>query len=82
MSWGTFNAWGLHDHGAIDVIDQMTGEQFQWHGRWQHVRLDPGMRPFAIWRIAPAAGLPRDAVPDESDTHRAAHDTTFNEGAI
>ncbi|MHB9834851.1 maltotransferase domain-containing protein [Paraburkholderia terrae] len=82
LSWSTFNGWGLHDQGAIDVIDQMTGERFQWHGRWQHVRLDPGTRPFAIWRIAPATGLPRDAVPDESDTRRAAHDTTFNEGAI
>ncbi|MFP3693532.1 hypothetical protein SB784_36255, partial [Burkholderia sp. SIMBA_048] len=41
LSWSTFNGWGLHDQGAIDVIDQMTDERFQWHGRWQHVRLDP-----------------------------------------
>ncbi|HVE10743.1 MAG TPA: maltotransferase domain-containing protein [Paraburkholderia sp.] len=67
LSWATFNRWQLHDHAALDVVDQMNGERFAWHGRWQHVRLDPNTRPFAIWRIAPAGGVPREAIPDEAD---------------
>jgi starch synthase (maltosyl-transferring) len=63
LSWATFNRWQLHDHGSLDVVDQMTGESFQWHGRWQHVQLDPGTRPFAVWSIAPAGGLPREPIP-------------------
>ncbi|CAB3757352.1 alpha-1,4-glucan--maltose-1-phosphate maltosyltransferase [Paraburkholderia solisilvae] len=64
LSWTTFNRWQLHDHATLDVVDQMNGERFQWHGRWHHVRLDPNTRPFAIWRIEPAGGLPREAIPD------------------
>ena len=51
--------WRLHDHAALDVVDQMTGARFEWHGRWQHMRLDPGAMPFAIWRIAPLADCRR-----------------------
>jgi starch synthase (maltosyl-transferring) len=64
LSWSTFNRWHLHDHAAVDVVDQISGERFQWHGRWQHVRLDPNTRPFAIWRIEPVGGLPREAIPE------------------
>jgi starch synthase (maltosyl-transferring) len=39
----------------------MSGARFEWRGRRQHVRIEPDTLPFTIWRIAPAAGLPRDA---------------------
>jgi starch synthase (maltosyl-transferring) len=74
LSWSTFNHWQLHDHAALDVVDQLSGERFAWQGRWQHVQLDPNTRPFAIWRIAPAGGLPREAIPDET-AHGASADT-------
>ncbi|WP_206995924.1 maltotransferase domain-containing protein [Trinickia mobilis] len=60
LSWHTHDRWRMHDGDALAVADLMTGERFEWHGRRQHVRLDPNTRPFAIFRIAPAAGLPRD----------------------
>ncbi|WP_144112840.1 maltotransferase domain-containing protein [Paraburkholderia sp. BCC1886] len=64
LSWDTFQQWNLHDHGALEVTDQMTGARFEWHGRWQHIRLGSG-QPFSIWRIAPLGGLPAER-PDES----------------
>ncbi len=65
LSWATFDAWRLDDHAALAVSDEMTGERFEWTSRWQHIRLDPGTRSFAVWRIAPAQGLPRDEPPPE-----------------
>jgi starch synthase (maltosyl-transferring) len=59
LSWHTFHHWHLDDHARLKVVEETSGEHFEWHGRWQHVRLDPGRRPFAIWRIEPAQGLPR-----------------------
>jgi starch synthase (maltosyl-transferring) len=47
--------FGLPDHGAVDVEELMSGSRFRWHGRQQHVRLDPQELPFAIWRVRPAA---------------------------
>ncbi|TKC92170.1 DUF3416 domain-containing protein [Trinickia terrae] len=66
LSWHTCERWRMHDGDALAVTDLMTGERFEWRGRRQHVRLDPNTRPFAIFRIAPAAGLPRD---ERADTH-------------
>ncbi|RKT20644.1 starch synthase (maltosyl-transferring) [Paraburkholderia sp. RAU2J] len=86
LSWDTFQRWHLHDHGALEVTDQMTGARFEWHGRWQHVRLGPG-QPFSIWRIAPLGGLPAER-PDETDSdsdsahHADAGNPTPTEGAI
>jgi len=86
LSWETFQKWSLHDHGALEVTDQMTGARFDWHGRWQHVRLGPG-QPFSIWRIAPLGGLPAE-LPDEADSdstsalHADAGNPTPTEGAI
>ena len=34
-----------------------TGNRFVWHGKVQHVWLDPNVNPCAIWRITPP-GLP------------------------
>lgn len=66
LSWATFQHWQIDDHARLAVVDEITGERFEWQGRWQHVRLDPHALPFAIWRIAPIDGLPRDAPPPEA----------------
>ena len=85
LSWDTFQHWNLHDHGALEVTDQMTGARFEWHGRWQHVQLGSG-QPFSIWRIAPLGGLPAER-PDEADSdsnsayHADAGNPTPTEGA-
>ena len=85
LSWDTFQRWHLHDHGALEVTDQMTGARFEWHGRWQHVQLGSG-QPFSIWRIAPLGGLPAER-PDEADgdsdsaPHADAGNPTLMEGA-
>jgi starch synthase (maltosyl-transferring) len=60
LSWHTHERWRIEEQDALAVTDLLTGERFEWRGRKQHVRLDPNTRPFAIWRIAPGAGLPRD----------------------
>ncbi|MBN3806472.1 DUF3416 domain-containing protein [Paraburkholderia sp. Ac-20336] len=84
LSWDTFQRWHLHDHGALDVTDQMSGARFEWHGRWQHVRLRSG-QPFSIWRIAPLGGLPAER-PQETDpdpdsaSHADAGNPTWMEG--
>ncbi|GGC05101.1 hypothetical protein GCM10011494_24620 [Novosphingobium endophyticum] len=46
--------FGIDDHGSIGVEDLPSGARFRWFGKWQHVRLGPGL-PFRIWRIAPGA---------------------------
>jgi starch synthase (maltosyl-transferring) len=45
--------FGLSDSASIDVEDLLTGATFQWHGKMQHVRLDPQTNPCAIWRLTP-----------------------------
>jgi starch synthase (maltosyl-transferring) len=51
--------WRLPDNGALNVEDLMSGARSVWHGKHQRVRLDPGERPFAIWRLwSDAGGLP------------------------
>jgi starch synthase (maltosyl-transferring) len=50
--------WKLPDNGAVEVEDLMRGNRFAWHGKVQHVRLDPADLPFAIWRITPIGGRP------------------------
>jgi starch synthase (maltosyl-transferring) len=67
LSWQTYERWRIHEPDTLAVTDLVTGEHFEWHGRRQHVWLDPGTRPFAILRIAPAAGLPRDERADTLD---------------
>jgi starch synthase (maltosyl-transferring) len=48
--------WGLPDSASVAVTDLMAGHRFIWNGKIQHIRLDPAMMPFAIWRIRPAGG--------------------------
>lgn len=57
----TLDRWHMHERDALAVTDLMSGARFEWRGQRQHVHLEPDTLPFAIWRIAPAAGLPRDA---------------------
>ncbi|OAJ53793.1 alpha-amylase [Paraburkholderia ginsengiterrae] len=73
LSSDTFQRWNLHDHSALEVVDQMTGARFEWHDRWQHIQLASD-QPFSIWRLAPLGGLPAER-PDEADggTNGALH---------
>ncbi len=50
--------FGLPDSGALDATDLMRGYRFTWHGKIQHVRLDPADLPFAIWQVTPP-GVPK-----------------------
>ncbi|HET6306377.1 MAG TPA: alpha-1,4-glucan--maltose-1-phosphate maltosyltransferase, partial [Rhodopila sp.] len=43
--------FGLGDDAAIGVTDLMASETFMWHGKIQHIRLDPAALPFRIWRL-------------------------------
>ncbi|WP_322104631.1 maltotransferase domain-containing protein [Paraburkholderia sp. J41] len=68
LSWATFQRWNLDDHARLAVTDEVTGDRFEWSGRWQHLRLDPHSKPYAIWRIEPIDGLPRDEpVPEDEE---------------
>jgi starch synthase (maltosyl-transferring) len=45
--------FGLSDAASIGVEDLLSGASFQWHGKRQHVLLDPQTNPCAIWRLTP-----------------------------
>jgi starch synthase (maltosyl-transferring) len=45
--------FGLADHGSIEVEDLVTGARFTWTGKVQHLWLDPGYRPYQLWRLVP-----------------------------
>ncbi|MBV8574117.1 MAG: hypothetical protein JOZ58_03630 [Acetobacteraceae bacterium] len=45
--------WSLPDSGAVEVEDLLNGGRAVWHGKMQHIRLDPS-QPYAIWRARPA----------------------------
>ena len=48
--------WNLPDNGTLEVEDLLNGSRFTWTGKEQHLRLDPQVMPYALWRIAPAGG--------------------------
>jgi starch synthase (maltosyl-transferring) len=48
--------WGLPDTAVVAVTDLMDDHTFTWNGKMQHIRLDPAVLPFAIWRIRPLSG--------------------------
>ena len=48
--------YGLPDHGSIGAEELMRTQPIIWHGKRQHIRLDPAELPFAIWRLAPQTG--------------------------
>lgn len=45
--------WGLPDSGALLAHDLVRGGSFIWHGKRQHMWLNPAA-PYAIWRVSPA----------------------------
>jgi starch synthase (maltosyl-transferring) len=51
--------FGLPDDAAIEAEDLVTGNRFTWHGKIQHVWLDPHHNPYAIWRLLPFGGQER-----------------------
>ena len=48
--------YGLSDHASIGAEELMRAQPIIWHGKRQHIRLDPADLPFAIWRLTPQAG--------------------------
>ncbi len=42
--------WDLPDSGSLAATDLLSGAQFTWQGKAQHLRLTPE-NPYAIWRI-------------------------------
>ncbi len=50
--------FGLADDASIEVEDLVTDHRFTWHGKVQHVYIDPNDRPYFIWRLVPP-GAPR-----------------------
>ena len=43
--------FGLHDQASVAVEDLAAGHRFDWHGKMQHIRLDPS-QPYRIWRLS------------------------------
>ncbi len=46
--------WGLPDDGAASVADLVAERGWVWRGKLQNIVLTPE-RPYAIWRVQPAA---------------------------
>ena len=49
---------GLPDDASVEAEDAIHGNRFTWHGKYHRLTLDPGERPYAIWRLIPP-GAPR-----------------------
>ena len=58
LPWQTFERWGVHEWDAVAVDDQVTGANFEWHGRRQHVRLGAGFAALRDLAHRAAGGLP------------------------
>jgi starch synthase (maltosyl-transferring) len=43
--------WGRSDDAAVEATDLLDGHRFRWHGKTQRMRLDPGINPYAVWRV-------------------------------
>ena len=48
--------FGLPDDATIVADDLVVGRRFSWTGKVQHMWLDPGERPYMIWRLRPPEG--------------------------
>ena len=44
--------WGRPDDATVQVTDLVDGHRFAWQGKTQRMRLDPGVNPYAIWRVS------------------------------
>ncbi len=47
--------FGLPDDASIEVEDLVDGHRFTWHGKIQHMWLDPHSDPYADLAAPPAA---------------------------
>lgn len=45
--------FGLPDDAEVGVEDLVTGRTWRWRGKVQHLRLDPAVLPYSIWRLSP-----------------------------
>ena len=43
---------GLPDDATTHGEDLMNGRRWDWHGKYQFMRIDPAYQPFGIWRIS------------------------------
>jgi starch synthase (maltosyl-transferring) len=43
--------WGLSPHGAVSVLDLLSGERYFWRGEWNYVRLDPELRVAHVMEV-------------------------------
>jgi starch synthase (maltosyl-transferring) len=48
--------WNLPDNSSLKVEDLMSRRSFVWTGKFQRLRLDPAVLPFAVWRLSPQLG--------------------------
>ena len=48
--------WNLPDDECLEAEDLLRDYQFTWHGKIQHLRLEPAT-PYAIWRVWPRQGI-------------------------
>jgi len=48
--------FGLTDDASIEVQDLVAEYDFTWHGKVQHVYIDPLRRPYFIWRLVDPHG--------------------------
>ncbi|WP_175687159.1 alpha-1,4-glucan--maltose-1-phosphate maltosyltransferase [Burkholderia anthina] len=62
-----WRGFGLVDGEPLDALEQDAAHAQTWRGHRQYVSLDPHVRPYSIWRLAPSAGAARVAAPDPGD---------------
>jgi starch synthase (maltosyl-transferring) len=43
--------WDLPPHGAVSVLDLLSGERYFWRGEWNYVRFDPQLRVAHILEV-------------------------------
>ncbi|WP_269509159.1 maltotransferase domain-containing protein [Burkholderia sp. IMCC1007] len=62
-----WRGFGLVDGEPLDALEQDAAHAETWRGHRQYVSLDPHVRPYAIWRLAPSPGAARVAAPAPGD---------------
>jgi starch synthase (maltosyl-transferring) len=50
--------FGLPDHASMNAEELLSGARVRWHGKVQHMHLDPQANPCAIWRLLPMEAQP------------------------
>ena len=64
--------FGLGDDATIEATDLVTGDDFHWQGKNQHVYLTPDNRPYAVWQLhAPGSERRRKREADIAKLGRA-----------